>query len=496
MFTVILLDFAKKENSTKQPTGGGIAVQGVLKEPCSIANPRIRIERLANDASPSSYTYAYISTFGRYYFIRDWIWTDGLWEVDMEVDVLASFKTQIGNQSEYILRHDSTTDFNEHITDTMYPATNDFTISEYSMQSAFVNAIGNGCYIVGIISAGTGSNVGAISYYAMSASQFNALKTALFSDENLDVMGFIDTSTTPPTVLVQDISQELLKTLYNPYQYIVSCMWFPFPSSVLSGTQTNPVKIGWWEYSSVSGLLLNAQKVELGESGSLPSHPDASTRGAYLNYAPYTRRTIIGRFGTVALDTAYYKLGNNISIGYMVDTVTGQCKATIEIYGSGESPTHTIIAERNFLLGVPIQIAQVGTDYLGTAVSALNGVNRTVGSAVSGFFSGGVAGAITGTVASAMSGIYDTVQSAMPQVETSGTNGSFIAPFFHTYVLSQFFKLVDENIVHKGRPLCENRTISSLSGYVLCADGDIDISCFDTEKEKIRNFLVTGFFWE
>ena len=58
MFTVIVMNFAKKDNSTKQPTGGGLALQGVLKEPSSIMNPTIRIEPLAGNVSPHGYNYA------------------------------------------------------------------------------------------------------------------------------------------------------------------------------------------------------------------------------------------------------------------------------------------------------------------------------------------------------------------------------------------------------------------------------------------------------
>ena len=152
MFSVILLNFDKKENSTKQPTSGGLAVQGVLKEPCSIMNPVIKIERLANDAVPSTYTYAYIAKFSRYYFIEDWVWQDGLWEVHMKEDVLASFKTQIGLQTEYVLRTDNTTFYNGDITDTTYPATTDVVSAVVENANPFSpDSIDSGCYIVGMI---------------------------------------------------------------------------------------------------------------------------------------------------------------------------------------------------------------------------------------------------------------------------------------------------------------------------------------------------------
>lgn len=488
--------FAKKENSTKQPSSGTLtlAVQGYFKEPCSILNPVLKIERLSSDAVPYDYNYARYTEGNRYYFIEDWVWVDGLWEVHMKEDVLATFKTAIGNHSEYVLRTDSTTNFNGEITDTTYPATTDVISESYSLSNIFTTDITVGCFIVGIISGGSSQAVGAISYYAMTSSQFGSLKEKLFSDDNLEIMGIIDSG---GQQLVQDLSQEVLKTLYNPYQYIVSCIWFPFGTGAITNkTSVSSIKIGWWNYP-LSGYRLYAQTIELGnEQFTISSHPQAS-RGSYLNYAPYTRRSLLGRFGAVALDTTFFKVGNKINISYMIDLITGQCYTRISRRNESVSPpAEDLIAERNFLIGVPIQIAQVGTDYLGTAVSALNGVNNTVGGVISGLARGGIAGAITGGIASATTGIYNTIQSAMPQVETSGQNGSFLAPVNNTHVIEQFYKIVDEDIAHRGRPLCEMRTLNTLSGFILCAEGDMDISCYDNERKEITRYLTTGFFWE
>ena len=152
------------------------------------------------------------------------------------------------------------------------------------------------------------------------------------------------------------------------------------------------------------------------------------------------------------------------------------------------------MTERHFLLGVPIQIAQVGTDYLGTAVSAINTIPQIMGGAISGIASG--KGAIMGAISGGANGVYNTIQSAMPQVETSGSNGSFLTAGYQTHVVTQFFKIVDEDIAHRGRPLCELRQLNTLSGFILCAEGEIDISCYDDERKEITRYLTTGFFWE
>lgn len=451
--------------------------------------PVVQLERSVLDNVPDTWNYAYIAIFGRYYFVTNVTWEECFWEIQMEVDVLASYRTQIGNSSHYVLRTNSnTTNYDPMITDVMYPATNDVSLYQYELLSGFVSSIATGMYVVGIISGNDTNAVGAVSYYAMTAAEFGDLKEALLTDDNLETMEL----TSGGTWNITDMSQELFKTMYNPYQYIASCMWFPIGTAAISGSTVTSIPIGWWDYN-LNGKLITAQNVVLGEGpGSIHAHPQASTRGDYLNYAPYTRCTVFGRFGTVPLDLSFFDADDDsITLSYTVDLITGQCRVRISSYQSTEvSPHYHHIAERDFLLGVPIQLAQIGTDYLGAAVTAVDAAASTVQNALS--------LNIGGAVSSAAHGIYNTLNAAMPQMATSGANGSFINidSTLNTTFSFQHFTIVDEDIDHKGRPLCKSKTINTLTGYILCADGEFDISCLAEERTMIEEFLTTGFFWE
>ena len=492
MTIILYTGFAKKKNSTKVPPAGttSITLTGYLKEPCSVMAPVVQIERMVVDAVPDPYNYAYIAVFGRYYFVKDVTWTEGMWEISLEVDVLASYRTQIGNQSEYILRTNSnTTNYDPMITDTLYPASNDISLYQYSITSAFVSSISSGIYVVGVISGNDTNAVGAISYYAMTASEFGALKDALLSNDNLETMEIIDSH---GQMLINDMSKELFKAMYNPYQYIASCMWFPFGKSSISSTAVTSIKIGWWTYP-LSGNLITAQNIVLNEGPTtIHAHPQAATRGLYLNYAPYSRCTVYGIFGSTPLDLSYFDRDDDtLIIRYIIDLITGQCRVRIQSYkSSGTNPPHHNIVEKDFLCGVPIQLAQIATDYLGAAVAAVDTAANTVQNALS--------LNVGGAISSAAHGIYNTLNASMPQLLTSGTNGSFIITNsnLETTFSYQHFQIVDEDITHKGRPLCQAKTINTLSGYVLCAEGDFDISCLSEERDMISNFLTTGFFWE
>lgn len=499
MFRIHLYPVGKKENSTLIPSSSSrLAVDGTLKEPCSIMNPVVKIEPLANNASPHIYTCAYIDLFARYYFIEDWVWADGLWEAHMKEDVLATYKTQIGNQSLYILRTDSdTTNFNGAISDSAYPATTDFSITQVNFTNPFTppGEIQNGTYVVGIINGEVSNNTGAVSYYAMTPAVFGGFKHMLFGQPALETMGLGELIDNVWTWTETDVTENLFKTMYNPYQYIASCMWYPIRYADIAGQTQSTVPLGWWEFNLTVKRMTQKTASFNDSVEMMPVHPQ-STRGKYLNYAPYTKYTLYGKFGSLPIDTSYLEIGSYLVNMYSVDYATGQCLFQVFVSDNSLGTDRKLIAKTEFLLGVPIQLAQIGRDYLGMAVNAIDAGKSTMTGALLGGAVAGTAGAVVGALATGGRDIYNTIDSAMPQLQTSGINGSFITTELSTILIAIHYVIVDEDIHHKGRPLCEIRQISTLSGFILCADGDISISCFDEERNEIKRFLTTGFFWE
>ena len=78
---------------------------GELHENCSIINPVITCE-VANitAAKIPLINYAYISDFGRYYFVRNITFIGKLVRFDMHVDVLSSFATELKNHNAIVAR--------------------------------------------------------------------------------------------------------------------------------------------------------------------------------------------------------------------------------------------------------------------------------------------------------------------------------------------------------------------------------------------------------
>ena len=91
-FKVTLYQLEKRENSTKRPASNTTKkeMDCILRRGSSAIMPVLEFDfGPTSTGNPLKYNYAYISEFGRYYFIRDWSWIDGLWIAALECDVQA-----------------------------------------------------------------------------------------------------------------------------------------------------------------------------------------------------------------------------------------------------------------------------------------------------------------------------------------------------------------------------------------------------------------------
>ena len=467
---VELYKFTKRLNSTAQPTpSAGTSFTCELKDETSFMNPilKFRPDHLTSGLfSPSAYNYAYIAYWQRFYYITDWKYINGLWECYLTVDVMASFKTEIGNTSSYIIRSNSA--HNGNIIDSFYPAKTDVTIQKTNVACAWYNvAPSGGSYILGVINYENGNKIGALNYYALTTSQLSSILNYLFTDNIYNSSS------------ITEMGKGLYKSLFNPFQYIVSCLWFPFDTSAFGSAQTD-VKVGYWS-TAVQGIIVSSLAEKTFVTATIPDHPQL-TRGAYLNRAPYTKHTLyIPPFGCIPIDTNFISIGKYLYSAVLVDHITGQ--ATIRVALSPSSSNlneYNIMCERTGMIGVPIQLAQILTDYVNTLSSASDVISSALSFNIGGVFKG----------------LLSAVESQMPKVSTSGANGSFIETLQYPQLISEFLNIVNENQTEFGRPLCDTRTISTLSGYIQCGEADHAFSGTRAENEEINRNMKEGFFYE
>lgn len=83
-----------EKNKLDKNLSGAKTFSGKLREESSIVNPSILIQI----ENPSSFNYAYIPEFKRYYFIIDAVSVrTNIWRLSLHTDVLMSFKDGIKN---------------------------------------------------------------------------------------------------------------------------------------------------------------------------------------------------------------------------------------------------------------------------------------------------------------------------------------------------------------------------------------------------------------
>lgn len=464
MLEIKLYTFRKRENSTARPEGGE-SFQARIWDGVGILSPDIVFAFPDNANNPTAYNYAYIPDFNRYYFIRDWQYKNRCWVASMEVDTLASWRDYIGGSIQYVTR--SAAEFDGSIMDGLYPATGDVRHVFQGADTAggelpggnpFESELENGTYIVGIVNS-SGAGMGAATYYALTNAQFGALRDALMG--NTDWLGGD----------AIEISQELLKTLFNPFQYIVSCIWMPFS---VSGSGTT-IKYGWWDLGVAGSLLTTTTRLASAFFSSIPKHPQAGARGEYLNLAPYSRYVLNWPvFGSIPIDPAKMQGCDSLDCQCFVDLISG--KGTLNIIPDNG----TLIASINVQVGVPITLAQMATDYGGSAANAIGAIGE----------------ALTLDFVGAVNALGNTASAMMPQLSTGGSNGS-VSPFmFPPALYADFLPVVDDSPEHRGRPLCKERMVSSLPGYMTIADPDIDFPATADELAQISKYMQSGFYYE
>lgn len=463
--------FAKKNNSTLTPTTGRTQYDCKILEGSGIINPTIQLN-LGLSTDPSQYNYCHIPAFERYYYVDEWYFERGLWTASLSVDVLSTYKSQIGAASLYVLRASAASDGT--IVDTMYPMKTGCSYQHNTDATGYT--LGGGTYVVGCVSKY--ADAGSLNYYAMTATELGTLCSYLINSA-VDTGNGFD---------LADASLALQTSLIDPIQYIKSCVFIPFGrSDFTTSHSTSGFPIFLWTVSGLDSyrIVLPAAGCKITKTYTLniTKHPSTTARGNYVNSAPYTLLTLyVPPFGVIEVDTSVTCNATQLDLELNVDVVTGKGILTVMCNG-------VILNRLVSMLGVPIQLSQVTRDYMGAITSVANGVASSLGSLAS----GNMAGAITG----AISGIGNAVNAMRPREQSTGSGGGFAEVNIQNFQLDhQFFIPVNDDNTHHGRPYCQVTTPANLGGYMLIQDGDVAIPGTNAEAEQVRQYLESGFYYE
>lgn len=542
MLSVTFYQHSKRKNSTKQPTASTPSFSASINindANSSILSPVLTVEIPSNppsgSVSPLACNYVYIPAFSRYYYILDWSYlANGLWQAACRVDSLASWKSSIINSGGYVAR--SASYFDAAIVDPIYPAENfplicrDGNISHFSSYAGTSSII-----IVGIIASGS-PTVGAVSYWALDATQLRSLCNVLMSTAEDDWS------------LVGEMSPDVLKSFIDPMQFIVSVKWFPINSNDFfsSGdyTATN-IKVWGWD-TGVSGWLIGSKtaydfpkRTAGGDEvyfniplWDLQHHfpngwynPNTSTYQAidfdrFPPLAPYANYTMITPFGTYELDSAiisnmfdYYRISGGNDSGSIqilwklyVDIISGN--ATFVVKGlNGTSMDDYEFFRKEVQLAVDIPVSQISLNYM-NIVNAKTQVGSGAGKAIEGALDGlsniasGNAPGTSGTsssVASVASGCYNLLQATFsPAVQsTESRPAAFNKSIEYFYIQQTRYQTISKAPALYGRPLKKQyASLATFSGYVQMDNTSFAAPCMDDEYNEIVGYLTGGMYIE
>lgn len=563
----------KKLNSTAIPTSvvGDFGITVELKAITDLYTPTLIIsadqftDGLGNITNPMKYVYCYLPDFGRYYFIRSWSWILGRWECALEVDVLASFKTQIGNTTAYVLR--SYSDCDPDIVDTKYPvkaadASSSYQDKSYSSvynvwnTNLYNSTVSDGYFRVAIVND-DGNAIGSVSHYAMSGRTLREMMNVLYSSPSW--MNITDAN----------ISNDLAKMMTNPMQYILSVLWIPTGFNTSGHTAIHTLAYGWWSFTLTGDVyMIGTGDMEANVSTSIPvkHHPQYNSKKKWLQLSPYTTAAIyLTPFGFIPIDTSKIYDATHIDLEVRIDVITGKGTLILSSHKTvgGTTTYGGVFYTTTAQVGIPMTVAQMSVDmsalgqastWVGAAGMALavGGLQDSLKDLASGLVEGvkgmftydspanailsaasatgigsliaggtGVKGALNDIVGkvqqatvgetatkSAGSSLISSIKeiagdigsaalAAAGTCQSSGSSGGFAALSELLYVQWYFQKIVDDDPTHYGYPLCAQRQISTLSGFVLCQSADsLQVDCTPAERQAICAFMEAGFYYE
>lgn len=470
----------KAENSLKAlDLSGANRYDCTLKTPSSIERPEVILSSFIPGAK-----YAWIPSFKRYYFIEDITAIHNeRFSYQLSVDVLGSYSAAIKTKSLYCSRSSAGSAM---LPDPLLTHKNAIHVIENNTSLTGFDQTGG--YVLATVGGGTSSQAGSVSLYLITANVLNSMMAELFNASS--------------AVYGSDITDDSVKTYFNPFQYIVSCHWVPFTP----GTGSDYIKFGFWT-STYQGILLGAG-YEMGYNFTGGITIPKVNGDDFTSFSPqWVRHDLyVPGFGNFPIDPKYS--GKTIYINAWMDWATGQANCDI----CTGSLTSDYIGRMSGQLGIPIQLSQLSVDVSNIGSTLIGKLESATGGAVSNAFAGQSGGAgvmarligIASNFAKNVPIVGDQLsgwrEAMSPTLESCGTNGNrfYLKNMYQAVLTSTYFSPDNATDIHSkfNYPDDKVRTLSGLSGYaVFQTEQSVNVGN-STENSLINAFLEGGVYIE
>lgn len=483
---------SKKYNSTARPPSytGAYEFDCVLKSNTGVISPTIELN-LGLTINPSSYNYAYIPDFDRYYWAKEWNFTESTWIASLSVDVLATWRPQIGIFDMYVYR--SSAEYDTNIADNRYPTTADITLNNHLL-APMSKKLTDGYYIVSVYGNGNDPNK-TVSYVSFDSYNFAKFIDAMYSC--VDNNDFWST-------LAETVVTGIRNSLFNVSDYLGSCFWSPYdPRNTTERVDTlyigsyNMDLLAYDQHLHPYGRDIYCYRIKDNANGTvwsnvwnttIPKHPVSATRGDCYNLAPYSKyKLVFLPFGIFELDTTKLLKYNALQFDMRADGISGEGYLNIYAFNTSDPSNTFLIATKTCNLLVPIPLVYTKLNNFGIMQNMqYEAINQSYASKNA---------TVPLTLLHGISMVSDAIG---PEIDVRGGGRGSISEldFPLNGLYATFLGVADEDIASNGRPLCKVRKPQNLGGYIEGESNGFIAPATQTEMEEIKVFLESGFYYE
>lgn len=476
-----LFNFSKRRNSTKQPPTDypATTVEVFLKKPTSVSEPTFII----SGVNVLSEAINYCLWEDRYYFVTDitYLNNDNC-EIQCSIDVLATFKTQIHNMTTFVLYAELA---NTEITDSRIPTK---TTASYEVRTSNFDTLGSGGYSIVLNTVGQNKCASYAVNEDIASNILNSVKDWYEDPLKSDIPQ-------PTGTILGDVAQNtkyLCELLFNlgkqkfntgsASDAIRSAYAIPIPLASMGGYNTE-IYLGAYG-SNVYGNRIVDRIFSDGCEITIPWQSNDWRRNSpfheiYL-YIPYVGLVSISPSDVVGYDT--------IHISCNVDKTNGDA-----IFYVWVGTNRHVIGQYSTNIGSTFAIGTSNVTPAQTSTSLMGAVGG-IASLVTGATGVGALasiGAIGLGLANSINGQPTTISSngGGATLGLNGTVGCFTV-FHDTIVAPSNYRSV------QGEPVSKVMSLNSLTGFIQCSGASIELNAHSDERDKVNDFLNSGFYFE
>lgn len=457
--SISLYNFSKKKNSTKRPSGSAIASYNnvVILNESSILNPVFRI----SGSNILSCNYFILdNTF--YYFIKNiTIYRTGVYDIEGEIDSLATYKDEIKASEQYITRCSDSSKFDEQLYDNIISPSSEVggTVTASSDVANAIFSLGETTTVFGFNGSGGIRSSASVQnfYFTTSASASSVLANVFCTNQNI-----FDT-----------IVQAFQKISEN----ITMVKVFPFKKGGAMGTED--VYVGEWTVQVPNLRYIGVEDFSTADSnygrrwgGTLTCSIPAGHFGDYRDYdSNWVDASVeVPMVGNIALPTWALRY-STLTATYAVDLLSGVGECCLTVTGTGMN--EKTIGIYNFVAGYDVPISAY-VENMGQIVGNMLSFNAT------------------------------------------GVVGDLLAPPTSFTTLSQASGMANVNLVQmkieikwqksesphygsrKGKKTMKKETINTMASgtYIECLNPQLDNTAYADIKDIITAHMEGGFYYE